>query len=121
MLSLMSDLPPDVIGIIANGKVTADDYIETLFPAFEAYAEKNRKMKYLLLLDTSVSNFTLEAWLNDGVLGYQYLMRWSKVAIVTDQEGVIGFTYVFGKIMPGEFKGFSRAALQQAKEWVSAP
>jgi hypothetical protein len=120
MLQLMHDVPPGALGIRATGKVTADDYLNVVFPAFTEYAKTTRALKYLLLLETSVSNFAIEAWLNDAVLGFQYLTRWNKVAIVTNQQGVITFTDIVGKLAPGEYKGFRLSELVKAKEWLAS-
>lgn len=120
MLQVMQDVPAGALGIRATGRVSADDYLDVVFPAFTAYAKTTKGFKYLLLLETSVSNFTIDAWLNDAVLGYQYFTKWRKVAIVTDQERVISFTNVVGKLAPGEYKGFTLAELPTAKEWLSS-
>jgi hypothetical protein len=36
MLTLIADLPKDVVGVEAHGKVTADDYERVLIPAVDA-------------------------------------------------------------------------------------
>jgi hypothetical protein len=119
MLQVMHDIPPGALGIRATGKVSADDYINVVFPAFTEYAKTTRALKYLLLLETRVGNFAIEALLNDAVLGYQYLTRWNKVAIVTNQQSVITFTNIVGKLAPGEYRGFKISELALAKEWLT--
>jgi len=53
----------------------------------------------------------------------EYLKRacvhWRKVAIVSDQEGVRKITDVAGHFVPGEYKGFPIADLDQAIEWAA--
>jgi hypothetical protein len=120
MLEVIHDVPAGALGIRATGKVTANDYLNVVFPAFEFYAKRTNSFKYLMLLETDVSNFAIDAWLNDMVLGFQYFTKWNKVAIVSNQPGVITFTNTVGKLAPGEYKGFTLSQLVQAKEWLAA-
>jgi hypothetical protein len=73
----------------------------------------------MLVLDTPVKNFTFGAWFKDAVLGIQNLTKWNRAAIITDSEGVQNFTKVFSVLMPGTFKAFDHAEMDQAVDWVS--
>ena len=43
----------------------------------------------------------------------------NKLAIVSHSDGIKKFTDVFGKLIPGETKGFKTEDLARAKEWIS--
>ncbi|MCW3090653.1 MAG: hypothetical protein JWP81_1722 [Ferruginibacter sp.] len=119
MLSIMSDLPPHVLGVRATGAVTKEDFDNVLKPALESLRKRNGKINYLLLLETTVSNFTVGAWLDDVMLGIKHYSHWNRIAIVTNEKLVEKFSDAFNFVVPGNSKGFTLSELAAAKEWVS--
>jgi hypothetical protein len=69
MIEIINDLPENVIGFRAIGKVTKEDYEKILVPAVNAHSKKFDKINFLLVLDTNVSNYTFGAWVNDAPTG----------------------------------------------------
>lgn len=118
MLTIMSDLPPHVVGIRATGAVTKQDFDEVLKPALEVLVKRTGKINYLLLLETNVSNFTLGAWLDDLALGLKHYSHWNRIAIVTNEKMVENFSDIFNFLLPGQSKGFTLGELVDAKKWV---
>lgn len=119
MIQLLNDLPENIVGFKATGDVTETDFKETVLPNVQKLIDKTDKLNYLLLLDTSIANFTAAAWWQDAILGIKNLTKWHRAAIVTDVEAIRGFTSIFSVVIPGEFKGFKKEDLQQAIDWVS--
>jgi|ERR671912_1876466 hypothetical protein len=119
MLTIMTDLPPHVVGIRATGAVTRQDFDEVLKPALEALHKRTGKINYLLLLETTVSNFTIGAWIDDIVMGLKHFTHWNRIAVVTNEKLVEKFSDAFTFIVPGQSKGFNLSELVKAKEWVS--
>jgi hypothetical protein len=121
MLEFINDLPDDVLGIHALNEVTKDDMDQVLRPLLDDLAKKEGKIKYLLVLDTDVSNFTLAAWWGDFIAGIKHLTQWNRIAVVTDEKGVEWFTTnVFKFLIPGKSKGFASNELNAAVKWISA-
>lgn len=120
MLQLLEDLPETVVGVRAINAVTEEDYKQVMLPALEKVHKKFSKVSLLILLETSVTNYTIGAWANDIKAGLKYFTRWHRIAIVTDQKFVKRFTDAAGIFIPGECKGFSIADLSLAKLWVAA-
>jgi hypothetical protein len=119
MIEQIENLPENVVGFRASGKVTKDEYDTILIPAVDKQANETGKLRYLFVLDTDVSNLTGGAWYDDIKMGLKHLLQWKKIAIVSDQKGVNKFTNVFGHVMPGEVKAFTIAELATAKTWLS--
>ena len=119
MLQLINDLPDFVVGVKASGEVTKDDIENVLIPALDKQVDQYDAIYYLLLLETDVKNWDMGAWISDAKVGLKHLTKWTKIAVVTDQEGVQKFTDVFSKLTPGEARGYSLAELDEAKRWVS--
>ena len=118
MIQQITDLPKNMVGFRASGEVTKDDFDIVLKKVEEIVADTG-KLNYLLYLETSPANFTIGAWVKDGLLGVQNLTKWNRAAIVSDSEMVKKFTDVFSDIMPGEFRGFEMDDLQHAIDWTS--
>jgi predicted transcriptional regulator len=120
MLTIIPDLPQNVVGIKATGEVTSKELNAVVMPAVDALASSTDKINYLLYLDTDISKWTAGAWVKDAILGLRHLFKWHKVAVVTDQKGVEKFTDMFSYAVPGEYKGFSTGEYQQALQWVAS-
>ncbi len=120
MLQLIEGLPENVVGIRAVQQVTKDDYEKIVFPALESVHKKFKKMNLLMVLETSVANYTPGAWVDDLKAGLKYFSNWHKIAIVSDQKMVQVITDAVSVVMPGECKGFSLAELPTAQLWVAA-
>ena len=88
-------------------------------PKVKSLIDKTDQLNYLLVLETSLNNFTMGAWMEDAMMGIKHLTKWNRAAIVSDAESIRNFTNFFSYFIPGEFKGFEHKDLQQAIEWVS--
>ncbi|MCE3260266.1 MAG: hypothetical protein K0S12_1907 [Bacteroidetes bacterium] len=119
MITKISALPPNMVGFIASGEVSAQDFSETVMPEVQRLIQSTGKLNYLLVLDTSVKNFTAGAWFQDAIMGVKHLTKWNRAAIVTDMENIRRFTDIFSVLMPGEFKGFEHKDLEAAIKWTS--
>ena len=119
MIQQIENLPANMVGFKATGVITEEDFTHTVMPQIKELIEKTDKLNYMLVLDTSVKNFTLGAWMKDAVMGVKYLTKWNRAAIVSDVNAIRAFTDVFSVLIPGEFKGFEHKDLQSAIDWTS--
>lgn len=119
MIQFIQHLPGNMVGFKATGEITETDFSETVMPKVKELVDKTDILNYMLVLDTSVKNFTAGAWFKDAIMGIKHLTKWNRAAIVTDVEGIRTFTGIFSVLMPGEFKGFEHKDLQAAIDWTS--
>jgi hypothetical protein len=119
MIQQIDNLPANMVGFKATGEVTEADFTDTVMPKVKELIDKTGKLNYMLVLDTSIKNFTAGAWFKDAIMGIRHLTKWNRAAIVTDVNGIRTFTEIFSVIMPGEFSGFEHKDLQAAIDWVS--
>ena len=119
MIHHLKNLPSNVVGFQSTGEITETDFTETVIPKVKELIDKTDKLNYLLVLDTSIKNFTIGAWMKDVMMGIKNLTKWNRVAIVSDEEAIRNFTNFFSYLMPGEFKGFKHKDLHEAIDWVS--
>lgn len=119
MIQFIEHLPANMVGFKATGEITETDFSETVIPKVKELVDKTDTLNYMLVLDTSVKNFTAGAWFKDAIMGIKHLTKWNRAAIITDVERIRTFTGIFSVLMPGEFKGFEHKDLQAAIDWAS--
>lgn len=119
MITQLKEVPNTMVAFRATGEVTKEDFDQIILPAVAELVQRTDKLNYLLVLDTPLKNFTLSAWIKDALLGLNNLTKWNRCAIVSDSDGINSFTNLFGKVMPGEFKGYKPEQLKEAINWVS--
>lgn len=88
MIQLIENLPSNMVGFKATGEVTEVDFMETVMPKVKELIAKTDKLNYMLVLDTSIENFTAGAWFKDAIMGIKHLTKWNRAAIVTDVEAI---------------------------------
>lgn len=119
MIDLISDLPENVIGFTAVGKVTGEDYEATIVPIIEEHLKKNNKIRLLYVCGDEFTGFNAAAAWEDTKVGMRHLSSWERVAVVTDVDWIRGAMKVFGFVMPGHVRVFKVDELGDAKEWIS--
>ena len=119
MLKKIEDIPDYVVGFVATGNVDKNDYDNILVPELERLDKQHGHIHFLLVLETSVKNFSFGAWMEDAWMGLKHYRGLRKVAIVTDESGVETFTNKFSAFLPGKSKGFKLSELEAAKKWVA--
>jgi len=120
MLTLIDDLPENVLGVTADGEVTGDDYENVLMAAMEGKFLHVDKLSVLFQLAPGFTGFTFPAMIDDAKIGLKYISRWDKVAVVSDHHLLNGYTRLISHILPAEIKVFSNADLAKAKGWIAA-
>jgi hypothetical protein len=119
MIEVIQGLPGYVTGFRATGVVTKADYHTIINPFVKKVVTSYGKINYLLVINTSLKNYTAGAWIEDALLGFRYFSKWNKLAIVTDKDGIKKFTDFFGNFIPPKTKGFKMEEIAAAKEWIS--
>jgi len=120
MIQKINSLPENMVGFRAVGEITADDFDQIVLPAVKDIVEKTGQLNYMLVIDTSLENFTAGAWIKDAILGIKNLTKWHRAAIVSDSVAIKKFTDFFSVLIPGEFRGFDHESLQDAIDWTSS-
>lgn len=119
MIEVIKGLPAHVTAFRATGIVTKEDYYKLINPMVKSVVTAFGKVNYMLVLNTTLNNYTAGALIEDAALGMRYFTKWKKIAIVTEKDGIKMFTDIFGKLIPGQTKGFRMEDLSIAKKWIS--
>ena len=119
MIEVIHGLPAYVTAFRATGAVTRDDYLTIINPLVKSVVTVFGEVNYMLVLNTSLKNYTAGAWIEDALLGIRYITKWRKLAIVTEKNEIKKFTDIFGKLIPPQTRGFKMEELSNARQWIS--
>ena len=117
MFKLIEGLPSDVLAIEATGKVSHEDYHNTLIPKAEAMMTKG-PIKMLYVIGKEFTGFELEALADDTVFGLKHWHDFSHIAVVTDQAWVRAMVSMFKPFFHGNVRLFRLSELSVAKDWI---
>jgi len=118
MLRIMNDLPDNVLGVSAEGKVTGTDYETVLIPAVEEKLKTNKKLRMLYQLGSNFEGFDFTAMFDDAKLGMRRASVWEKIAFVSDHHYVNAVKF-FRHLIPCEVRIFKNSELDEAKKWIT--
>ena len=119
MLAEITGLPDHIFGVRATGQVTTADLKDVLLPGLARTGDRFGEIRYLLVLDTEVKNFTTGAWIQDAKAGLENYSKWKKIAVVSEEKSVEWFSNFFTFLTPGSAKGFKLNEMDAAKEWLA--
>ena len=120
MLTKMENLPSNIIGIRADGKVTREDYEKILMPLLEEERAKGRRIRFLYQLAGDFSGFTAGALWNDFRVGVKYLRLFERFGVVSDVDWIRSATQIVGALMPCPSKAYRNDELPTAIEWLAS-
>jgi hypothetical protein len=120
MLEPIPDLPEHVLGFVATGTLTGDDYEKVLIPAVDRALARHEKIRLLYVRGAEFAGVTGGAIWDDMRVGFSHITRWEKIAVVTDKDWIRHAVDIFGYLIPGEVKGYTTADLPAARSWVVA-
>jgi hypothetical protein len=119
MLKIIDDLPGNVLGISAEGRITGTDYETVLIPVIDEKLKTNKKIRMLYHLGSSFTGFDLSAMMDDAKIGMKHLSAWERIALVSDHEMINAFAKFFGHMLSCELRIFKNAELEEAKTWIT--
>ena len=119
MIELAQVPDTNIIIITAKGKITDDDYEDTIVPAIEETLKNYEKMRFLYILGEDYDSFEGDAMWEDTKVGMKHLTHYEKIGLVTDVKWIRRSIKAFGFLMPGEVKLFHNEEIEEAKTWIA--
>ena len=119
MIEQLSNFPGNVVAFVCSGRVTRRDYETVLVPAVEAALGQHERVRlyYQIAIDFS----HIEPGVSqDFKVGIEHLLRWDRIAIVTDLDWIRETIRVFGFLLPGAVELFALDEAPAAREWILA-
>lgn len=121
MIEIIEGLPDNVVGILAKGEVTRQDYLEVVIPAVDKSLKRNGKVRLYYELGSEFTGIDFGAEWEDFKIGIEHLSRWERVAVVTDVAWIRHAVNAFRFLMPGEVRVFTTGQTSEARKWIVAP
>lgn len=118
MIEQMTGLPAGVVGFVAHGEVTADDYERVIVPDLEAVFSLREKVRLLYHFAEDFTGFETRAMWDDAKLGMRHFSGFERVAIVGDVGWLNHTIPAISALFPGEFRSFPGDQLEQARTWL---
>jgi hypothetical protein len=116
MIEIIEGLPDNVVGILAKGRVTAQDCREVLVPAMRQTCGRHHKIRLYYELS---SRFPGAAWV-DLRAGLEHVPRWERVAVVTDVGWIRHTVMALSLLIPGEIRVFATTQAPEGRAWITA-
>jgi hypothetical protein len=118
MIELIPDLPGNVVGAIAAGHVTGQDYESVLIPAVENAIRAHGRVRFLYHLGPGFEGYSAAVAWDDTRLGLAHLKAWERLAVVTDKEWVAAAMRVFAFATPCPVKVFPNSRHADVLDWI---
>ncbi len=120
MIEQLFDFPGNVVAFVCRGRVTKADYDATLVPAVRDALITHDKVRLYYETAADFAGIDAGAVWEDFKVGMEHLMRWERIAVVTDVEWIKHMVHFFSFLMPGETRLFSLADAARAREWIAS-
>lgn len=114
------DLPPELDGVEAVGRVTKEDYENILIPLLEERQKADRACRFLYWVGPRFEAFSPGAAFEDMKAGFRFFNLFERCAIVTDIGWVETSCRVVGSLMPCPVRLFKNQDLHTAVEWLAS-
>ncbi len=120
MIETLEGFPENVVAFSCKGRVTRHDYERVLVPRVEKALREHEKVRLYYEIGPELESIDPGAMWEDLKVGMEHLLRWERVAIVTDVEWIRHTMRIFSFIIPGEVRVFPDADAAQARDWIVA-
>jgi hypothetical protein len=117
MLKFIDEMPEDVLGIEAIGKVTHADYRDSLMPEVQKRLSTG-PLKLLYVIDPEFTGYEPMAIMDDAALGIRHWREFPFIALVTDIDWIRNAVRMFVPFFPGEVRLFHISETEDAINWI---
>jgi hypothetical protein len=121
MIETLKDFPDNVVAFAFHGHVTKTDYQTVLIPAFEDRLKRHKKVRIYVEFAPDFAGVDPGALWEDTKLDFMLFFHWERCAVVTDEgwvKQVAKFSEFFGFLWPGDYRAFSIAEADKARDWI---
>ena len=118
MFEIMSGFPEDVLAVRGKGRVSAEDYRDTLIPEALRRIKQHRSLRLLCFLGPEFEGMTPGAVWADTKLGLAHWGDFGRMAVVTDMEWITNAVRLFAPLFHHPVRAFSTAEFDAARSWI---
>ena len=117
MIRILSGFPENVVAVACEGRVTRKDYDDVLVPAVTAALQRHEKVRLYYEITPQFSGMEAGAIWEDFRVGMEHLLRWERIAVVTDVAWIRHTVNAFRFLLPGKVRifGWRRGCVPRAR------
>jgi hypothetical protein len=116
MIELIKELPDNVVGIIARGRVTNEECDNILLPAMETSLKRHSRIRLYYEVG---SRFPGAGW-GDLDVAIDHLPQWERIAVVTDTAWVRQTVNALRFLLASEVRVFTTLEVGEGRAWIAA-
>ena len=118
MIETLKGFPATVLAFVCKGHVTKSDYETVLIPAVEEALKQKGKVRLYYQIDPDFSGIDPGAMWDDFKVGMEHVLRWERIAVVTNVDWIRHTIRAFSFVIPGVVKVFELPEAAKAREWI---
>ncbi len=119
MLEIMPGLPEDVLAICGEGRISAQDYRDTLIPEALRRIKRHGSLRLPCYLGPEFEGVTPGAIWADTKLGLAHWGDFGRMAVVTDIEWIANAVRLFAPLFHHPVRVFPNDHFEDAKRRIS--
>ena len=116
MLRVIEGLPDNVVGIVAKGRVTADECDRILMPVIHTSLQRDGARLYYEI----GSRIPAARW-DDLKIGVDRIPRWERVAVITDIGWIRQTVKALRFLIGGDIRVFTTSEAGDGLAWIRSP
>ena len=120
MIRSLSGFPENVVAVVCEGRVTRKDYDDVLVPAVTAALRRHDKVRLYYEITPQFSGMEPGAIWEDFRVGMGHLLRWERIAVVTDVAWIRHTVNACRFLLPGKVRIFGGGETAAARAWIVA-
>ena len=117
MIEIINELPDNVVGILARGRVTSEECDSVLRPAMERTLRRHGKIRLYYEIGC---RFPGAGW-DDLEIAIDHLPQWERVAVVTDTGWVRHTVNALRFLIASEVRVFTAGEAAEGRAWIASP
>jgi hypothetical protein len=118
MIEALKGFPTKVLAFACKGHVSKHDYETVLIPAVNEALKQTGKLRLYYQIDPDFSGIEPGAMWDDFKVGVEHVLRWDRIAVVTDVEWIRYTIRAFSFVIPGVAKIYRLDEMAKAREWI---
>jgi hypothetical protein len=117
MIEIIKELPDNVVGILARGRVTKEECNDVLRPAMEGSLKRHGRIRLYYEIGC---RFPGAGW-DDLEIAIDHLPQWERVAVVTDTGWVRHTVNALRFLIASEVRVFTTGESAEGRAWIASP
>ena len=109
----------NIMAFKASENIEATDFTSVLIPAIQDYMKDHKDLNYMLVLDNSLSSFSVTWWMKSLWVAIRDWTNWNRSVIISNLDKLKHFNNDSCKELPGELRIYPKEQMDEAIRWLT--